>query len=168
MGALCVCMCMDSRKQKQRHCWSRPIYVSPHPLAFPCTLFMFLWRNFPPPKERLRSVEFFIGEQYFYCSSRWAESIICQASAMRTFQINLGLCDFIKHHWPLVNKIASPRCAHTQGSQCLPTVSQEHLGHVLISNYGPVPGRAPHSVRGQQLWMSITSTWEGWCGALCL
>lgn len=58
----------------------------------------------------------------------WEMSIICQPSATRAFRINTELCDFIKRHWPPVNKVTSPWHAHTQGSQLLPPLSWEHSG----------------------------------------
>lgn len=50
-----------------------------------------------------------------------------------------GLCDSIKHHWPLVSKVTSPWHSNTRSSDFCLLYSRSTLGHVPFSNHRSNP-----------------------------
>ena len=132
-----VCVCVCSRRQKQS-------CISP---SLTCSLY-FIHVFVEKPYISKRKVE---GNVFYYCSSnRLRVEQHLSSFGNRTFRINTGLCDFVKHHRPLVNKVTSPHLAHTEAASiCLFCPGGTHF------QLWAVPSSAPHFLQGQEILMSM-------------
>ena len=131
---MCVCVC--SRRLKQS-------CISP---SLTCSLY-FIHVFVEKPYISKRKVE---GNVFYYCSSnRLRVEHHLSSFGNRTFRINTGLCDFVKHHRPLVNKVTSPHLAHTEAASiCLLCPGGTHF------QLWAVPSSAPHLLQGHEILMS--------------
>ena len=88
---------------------------------------------------------------FYYCSSnRLRVEHHLSSFGNRTFRINTGLCDFFKHHRPLVNKVTSLHLAHSEAASiCLLCVGGTHF------QLWAVPSSAPHFLQGQEILRSM-------------
>ena len=141
--ALCVCACVCacvsvcSKRQKQ-------FCISP---SLTCSVY-FIHVFLEKPSISKRKVE---GKVFYYSSSnRLRVEHHLSSFGNRTFRINTGLCDFIKHHRPLVNKVTSSHLAHTEAvSICLLCLGGPYF------QLWAVPSSAPHFLQGQETFMSM-------------
>lgn len=161
-----VCVCVRRRRQKQGEWCSSPIYNFPHPLAVPCTLFMFQWRNLTFSKERLSDVAFFLwGHCFYYCSSMYTESRVSCFNSQQWKPQGSVILSNSTDHWLIKSLLLGK---FTTRAACFYLLSPGHtLGHESFFHYGLFLSSAPHFLHGQELCLSILSTWEGWWRAPC-